>query len=212
IFDFDGTLANTIETGLEIFNEIAAQYRLRTVSREEAQQLRHLNTRALLDRLGISRLMAVKLVAHIRRLIHDRMDSVDMIPGTAEAVTRLGESGFPMGILSSNAADNVRQFLQRHGIAGCFSFVEAGVSLFGKPQRIKNVLRRQNCDARRAMYIGDETRDMEAARRAGVSAIAVCWGANERESMLTEDPEFCVQTPEEMVAAAVAFSEKIKTA
>lgn len=206
IFDFDGTLANTIETGLDIFNEIAGEYGLRTVTREEAHELRHLNTRALLDRMGISRLMAVKLVAHVRRLIHDRMDSVEMFPDVPEAIRKLRDEGFSIGILSSNSADNIRTFLQRMGLADCFGFIEAGVSLFGKPQRIKSVLRRQKADSSRAIYIGDETRDMEAARKVGICALAVCWGANERESMLTEDPHYCVDTPGELVEAARNFA------
>jgi len=206
IFDFDGTLANTIETGLHIFNDIAHEYGLRTVTMEEAKELRHLNTRALLDRLGISRLMAIKLVAHVRRLIHDRMDTVEMYPEVPEAIRKLRDEGFKLGILSSNSADNIREFLERMGLSDCFRFVEAGVSLFGKPQRIKNVLRKQETDRAEAVYVGDETRDMEAARKVGVCGLAVCWGANERESMLTEDPHYCVETPEEMVEAARDFA------
>ena len=206
IFDFDGTLANTIETGLNIFNEIAHEYGLRSVTMDEAQELRHLNTRALLDRLGISRLMAIKLLAQIRRLIHDRMDTVEMFPEVPEAIRKLCDEGFKLGILSSNSSENIREFLERMGLSDCFRFIEAGVSLFGKPQRIKNVLRRQDADPDETVYIGDETRDMEAARKVGVCGLAVCWGANERESMLTEDPHYCVDTPAELVEAALDFA------
>ena len=206
IFDFDGTLAQTLDTGVEIFNDIAADYGLDPVTLDEVKELRNLHTRALLDHMGISRLLAVKLGAHVKRLLHDRMDEVKVVCGIREAIRELYEAGFPMGILSSNAAENVRVFLVRHGLADCFGFVEAGVSLFGKTRRIRNVLRQQKVPAENAMYVGDETRDMEASRRAGVCALGVCWGANGREAILTEGPEFCVGKPQEMVAAAKDFA------
>ena len=207
IFDFDGTLAQTLETGIGIFNEIAPEWGLKPVTMEEARELRKLHTRALLDRLGVSRLMAVKLAAHIRRLLHERMDEVKLIPDVAEALRELQQEKFRMGILSSNSAENVRMFLQRYQLDDCFSFIEAGVSLFGKPRRIRNVLKLVKVPTTEVIYVGDETRDMEASRKAGVCGLAVCWGANGREAMITEGPEFCVDTPPEMVAAARHFAE-----
>ena len=205
IFDFDGTLANTLETGIEIFNDLAEQYGLREVTFDEVRELRKLNTRALLDHLGISRLMAVKLGAHIRKLLHERMDEVEMIRGTQQAVVDLHRAGFRLGVLSSNSADNVRLFLKRFGLLDCFSFVEAGVSLFGKPQRILNVLKKEKVDPSLVMYVGDETRDMEAARKSRVSGLAVCWGANGREAMETEGPDFCIDDPVELLRCAEEF-------
>lgn len=205
IFDFDGTLANTIETGIGIYNELAAGYGLRTVTPAEVQELRKLNTRALLDHLEISGLMVVKLGAHIRKLLHQRMDTVDMIRGTREMILSLHDDGFRLGVITSNSADNVRTVLKRFGLLDCFLFIEAGVSLFGKTHRIGNVLKRTGIPASLTMYVGDETRDMEAARKAHVSGVAVCWGANGREAMETEGPDFCIDDPAELIRCARHF-------
>lgn len=205
IFDFDGTLADTLATGIEIYNEIAPTYKLHQITIDEARELRKLHTRALLDRLGLSRLMAVKVGAHIKKILHERMDDVVMIPGTQSAIRDLFEAGYPMGILSSNSADNIRTFMKRYELLDCFRFIEAGVSLFGKTQRIKNVLKKEKVKPTDVMYVGDETRDMEASRKANVAGIAVCWGANGREAMLTEGPEFCIEHPDEMIKCAGEF-------
>ncbi|MFK5922770.1 MAG: HAD-IA family hydrolase [Verrucomicrobiota bacterium] len=205
IFDFDGTLADTLAVGVEIFNDVAGDYGLKTVSAEEVEELRKLNTRALLDRLGISRLMAVKMAARIRHLLSKRIDEVPLMPGAEKMIRDLSDAGFGMGILSSNAVDNVRRFLAHYDLENCFHFVEAGASLFGKGSRLRSILKRERREAPAVMYVGDETRDMEAARDAGIHGVAVCWGANEREAMLTEDPDFCVDAPEELVKVALAF-------
>ena len=209
IFDFDGTLANTIDTGVRIFNDIASDYDLDPFTREEVIELRKLNIRAVLDRIGISKLTAIKIATRIRKEIHDRMDEVDLFPGIAAAVRCLHEKGFSMGIISSNSTENVRQFVHRFELSPCFQFIEAGVSLFGKSSRINQVLRTQNTPPERTIYIGDETRDMEAARKSKVCAVAVCWGANEREAMKAEGPEFCVDTPLELVESVLEFENRL---
>lgn len=205
IFDFDGTLADTIATGIVIFNEIASDYGLKPVTAEQVRELRKLNTRALLDELGISRLLAVKLGAHIRRLLHERMDTVEMIKGAREMIAGLHAEGFRLGIITSNAAENVRSVLRRFDLLECFLFIEAGVSLFGKSRRIANVLKRTGIPASLSMYVGDETRDMEAARKSAVSGVAVCWGANGRDAMVTEGPDYCIDDPAELIACARNF-------
>jgi len=202
IFDFDGTIANTLETGLRIFNEVAEEYSLERITMEEAKELRKLNTRALLDHLGISRILAVRLGAHLRKVLHSRMDEVDLMPEVDRAIRTLFDDGYPLGILSSNSRENIRDFLDRFGLGDCFLFIEAGVSLFGKPQRIKNLLKKRKLEPAEVAYIGDETRDMEAARIATVRSIAVCWGANGREAMVTEGPDYCIDRPDELVACA----------
>lgn len=205
IFDFDGTLADTLAVGLEVFNEVAGDYGLKQVSEEELKELRKLNTRALLDRMGISRLMAVRLAARIRSMLSKRIDEVPLMPGAEKMIRDLHAAGFGMGILSSNAVDNVRRFLSRYDLENCFHFIEAGASLFGKGSRLKSILKRERREAPAVMYVGDETRDMEAAREAGIHGVAVCWGANGREAMLTEDPDFCVDSPEDLIKLALAF-------
>ena len=150
--------------------------------------------------------MAMKIGAHIRKILHQRMDEVEMIEGIKEAIVSLHEAGFRLGILTSNSVSNVRVVLKRFGLLECFGFIEAGVSLFGKSQRIRNVLKKEKVDPSEAMYVGDETRDMEAARDSKVSAVAVCWGLNGRETMETEGPEFCIDTPGELQGCAEAFA------
>jgi len=205
IFDFDGTLANTLEAGVDAFNEIAPANGLKTISLSELRELRKLHTRALLDHLGISRLQAVKLGAQIRKQIHGRMDKVDMIEGAREMIEELHAAGFRMAILSSNSADNVRTFMERFGLLKCFEFIEAGVSLFGKAHRIKSALKAQGVDSGDAIYVGDETRDMEAARKADVCGVAVCWGANDHEAMMSEGPDYCIETPADLIVCAEKF-------
>ena len=56
------------------------------------------------------------------------------------------------------------------------SHYDCTAALFGKPSRFRRVLKRARIDAAQAIAIGDETRDIEAARANGMACGAVTWG------------------------------------
>ena len=149
--------------------------------------------------------MAIRVGAHTRKIFHARMDEVEPIEGARRAILDLHREGFRLGILSSNSVGNIRMFLRKTEMLECFSFIEAGVSLFGKSTRIAKVLRKHSLDSAEVIYVGDETRDMEAARKTKVSALAVCWGANGKEAMENEQPLFCINDQAELLSCAQQF-------
>ena len=57
VFDFDGTIADTFDEGLRIYNEIARDLDLRLIDDEEVTQLRTMTVNDFLDHLGIPKLI-----------------------------------------------------------------------------------------------------------------------------------------------------------
>jgi phosphoglycolate phosphatase len=101
-------------------------------------------------------------------------------------------------ILSSNSQRNVEQFLRLHKIDG-FERIDCGASLFGKGRRLRRLLQVSRLEPSEVAYVGDEQRDVEAAREVGAMSIAVSWGYAERESLVTENPSFIVDRPRELI-------------
>ena len=54
-------------------------------------------------------------------------------------------------------------------------------------------------DAGSAISIGDEVRDIEAARAAGIASGAVTWGYAAAEALRAHDPEMMFETMDEIV-------------
>lgn len=81
--------------------------------------------------------------------------------------------GIKVAIVTSNAADTVRQFNTIHGISG-FEVILGGRQLFGKAKLIQNSLAALELKPHEAVvYIGAETRDIDAAKQVGLKCIAV---------------------------------------
>jgi len=50
------------------------------------------------------------------------------------------------------------------------------------------------------LYVGDEIRDIRAARKVGIAVAAVTWGFNSQEALAAENPDFLVDSPEKFLA------------
>jgi phosphoglycolate phosphatase len=174
VFDFDGTLADSFPFFLGIHNELARKHGFPEVAGHEVEALRGLSTRALAER---ARLPAWKLPVVARDFVA-RMQAADAVPlfdGVAEALAQLHARGLRLALVTSNSQANVRRVLGEP-LAALFDPVDCGASMFGKAARLRRVLRRRSVAPGRAIYIGDQTADGEAARAAGLDFGAVAWG------------------------------------
>ena len=72
--------------------------------------------------------------------------------------------------------------------------------LFGKASVIKKLLQKHNRQReKKVFYVGDETRDIEAAKKCNIISVAVIWGYNSEEILLREKPDFIVKTPRDIL-------------
>ncbi|HEU4679284.1 MAG TPA: HAD hydrolase-like protein, partial [Terrimicrobiaceae bacterium] len=62
---------------------------------------------------------------------------------------------------------------------------------------------KQHVSAAEILFVGDETRDIEACQKVGVRIVAVTWGYNSRRSLVAMKPDFIFDDPKELVALMV---------
>jgi phosphoglycolate phosphatase len=84
---------------------------------------------------------------------------------------------------------------------------ECGTSLFGKAPRYRRVLRQAYVEPYEAIAIGDETRDIAAAHKAGITAGAVLWGYANREALVGAAPDVMFERPEEVAQLVLGQSQ-----
>jgi phosphoglycolate phosphatase len=66
------------------------------------------------------------------------------------------------------------------------------------------VVRRARVKPAETLCIGDEIRDIEAARAAGLASGAVVWGYNRRETLAERAPTWMFETPDDVAAQLAA--------
>lgn len=198
IFDFDGTLADTLEHTRSIYNLLSSHYGLRQVEAHELEALRHLSLSDLLKHLNISKFRVPSLLSKGTAMLRDRIAEIPMIPGMAAVIPELRRRSETFGILTSNATENVNAFLDVHGLRSHFTFVSSTSKLTGKAKHLKAIRKTFSLDPREMLYVGDEIRDVKASHKAGIDVAAVSWGFNSRDSLAKSEPTHLLDQPHEL--------------
>ena len=199
IFDFDGTIADTLDTSLRIYNEVAPEYDFSPITEDLREILRAQKPQEILKAYGISKRKLFLLLLRIRKELGRHIHDTRPAEGMPTALQEMKEAGYKLGILTSNAAANVSRFLEANSLSGIFGFIYSGKSLFGKDRVIRHMLSRENISADNVIYVGDETRDVEACKKTGIPVIAVSWGLSHREIMASLLPDKIADKPEELL-------------
>jgi phosphoglycolate phosphatase len=201
IFDLDGTLADSFPFFLRNLNDVADRFGFRRVAAHEIEALRHGSTREILARLDIPRWKLPRVARHFRQLKAEQADSILLFDGAGAMLHELAASGLRLALVSSDSEANARRKLG--DAAALFAHYDCAAALFGKPSRFRRVLKRARIEASEVIAIGDETRDIEAARSVGIACGAVTWGYAARQALRDRKPDLVFERMEEIAGALV---------
>lgn len=197
IWDFDGTIADSLPRMAEIYNELAAAQGLLGIS--DTAAVREMTIREFLQAHQIPLHKVPFLTGKFLAAQKKHSDPLEVFPGIAEVIRELRSSGLRMGVVSSNDAETVAECLRQNRLEECFEFKVGCSRLFGKHRAIRKVVRSAAVPDNRTLYVGDETRDIEEARKAGINSAAVTWGFNSARALKRFDPAHLIDKPRELV-------------
>jgi phosphoglycolate phosphatase len=190
IFDFDGTLADSFPWFCRIH--------FRRTAPHEIDALRTMGARDLMRHLGIPAWKMPFIANYIRKRKSRELEETRLFDGIDRMLRELSDAGVALALVTSNSEPNARAILGAEN-ANLIRTYECGVSMFGKASRFRRVLRRTGTPAADAICIGDEIRDLEAARKAGIAFGAVTWGYTMPEALIARSPEAVFHSVGEIV-------------
>lgn len=203
LFDFDGTLADSLGWFLGVFDQVADRFGFRHLAPGDRERLRGLETSAILRHLDVPAWKLPLIARHLRELAARDNGKIRMFPGTAAMLAALATGGIQMAVVSSNSEDNVRRVLGPAAVhIGRFA---CGASLFGKATKVRAVLRATGAAPGSALLIGDEARDIEAANATGIASAAVAWGYADPQFLRSLSPTMFFERMEEIAPALIGL-------
>lgn len=200
IFDFDGTIADTFSTVCAIVNSLSEEFGFEKLGVEDISALRHLKAQELLKVFHISLFRIPSFILKVKTLLGEQVATLRTFVGIPDALLALKKHGYIMGILSSNSEETIRKFLLNNDL-NCFDFVYSEKDLFGKARILKKLMKSRGFSEKNVLYVGDETRDVEAAHRANVKVISVGWGFNTISALENMKPNVLISEPSELIDA-----------
>lgn len=185
LFDFDGTLADTIALIVESYRHTLAASGLATVPDAD---LRSWIGRPLLpvfeERYPGRGDELTQTYRDWNLANHDRL--IRAVDGMPDLLRDLAGAGRQLGVVSSKRSDTVALGLRAVGLEGLID-VLAGMDDTAEhkpsPAPLLYAADRLGAAPAACTYVGDATVDVLAAHAAGMRSIAVTWGAGERDAL-----------------------------
>ena len=202
LFDFDGTLVDSVELILDSYRYATAAVLGETPAEDV---LRGCIGRPLLD--AMQTLDFERAARAHRRLPcpqrHPPRCSIGPLPRRGGAAGGLQADGRTIGIVTSKRRSAVDLALDMLGITTRFDVIVSWEDTDRHkplPDPLLEALRRLDAAPADAIYLGDTAWDIRAARAAGVLTAAVLWGVAGADEMEAEQPDLTFGLPVEVLA------------
>jgi phosphoglycolate phosphatase len=199
IFDFDGVIADSFEIFKEALQEVLN--RPNDFSAKEEDELRSLKTLEVMQRLGVKKWQLPIGVIKGRRGLEKRKDRVNVFEDMPETLRKLKSDNYKLFILTSSNEKSVNSLLSRYDLGDTMTHIYSSASLLGKSKNLKKIIRREKLILDQCVYVGDETRDIDAAKQIGMKSIAVSWGYNSLIALKSVHPDRIVKKPSDLFKA-----------
>jgi phosphoglycolate phosphatase len=198
IFDLDGTIADDMDEFFDIFNKLSKKYGFAKIEKNQIESFKNKGAQWLFNNIKIATWKIPFLISEGRNMLNETIENINPFKGMPEVLKRLKSDGFTLGILTTNTEANVKKFLENNNL-DVFDFIYSKSSLFGKHKIITKIVKKHNLDKTETCYIGDEDRDIEAAKKAGVTSAAVTWGFNTKTKLVSTNPDFIIDKPSDIL-------------
>jgi len=201
IFDFDGTLADTFPLFVDTLGDLAARHDFRMPLQSDVDKLRGSSAKEILRELQLPLWRVPKVLADFRDVMQQRINEIRPFDGIVDTLQTLADRKITLAVATSNSLGNVETVLGQ-ALISRFAALECGATLFGKARRLRRVLQATQTEKANAIYIGDEIRDADAARKTGIPFGAVAWGYTDLRAMLPLQPDAIFKTPQDLLTLA----------
>ncbi len=196
IFDLDGTLSDRFPWFLSVISIVADKHGLRRI--DDVEGMRGKTSRDIIKALNVARWRLPWIASDMRKLKSQSLDKIPLFPGVPELLSALADVGLTIAVVTSDSEENARRALGP--LVSCISHFAGGASLFGKARKFRQVLRAAGVGAEATLAVGDEVRDAEAAKAAGIDFAGVAWGYATTDALAGVDPVAIFASVSEMRA------------
>ena len=199
IFDWDGTLADSIGRIVTAM-QVAAQ-RSGHPERDEDSVKGIIGLGLPEAILTLYPEMTDAQVVDFRQHYADVYIAMDTEPsplfdGVLESLEAFRAEGYRLAVATGKARRGLDRVLKAHGWEDFFDVTRAADETASKPDPLMLNQILAHCDVRpeHALMVGDATFDLQMARNAGIDSVAVGYGAQSMERLLTFEPRLAIDT------------------
>ncbi|MEL7011946.1 MAG: HAD hydrolase-like protein [Pseudomonadota bacterium] len=199
LFDFDGVLANSLETCLAACDTAARQQGcVAEFGSDTFADLDPLTFEALAERLGLE---PIAFATDVSTAVKANPVPSQPFAGVPQMIAALGAS-HKLAVVSASHSDVLSAFLKSNRLDASFQHVLGGDKPGDKATKIKALL--GDTISESDLFVGDAVSDVAAAHAVGIACCAVAWGWQPLERLIAHNPDYVAHDPFDIIAIANA--------
>ena len=205
LFDFDGTLRDTMSLIRKLFEEELRKKGVEEFTDDVEDRIRSalydlFNTTSVITgvilvprmvwvigrKAGLSRFNCFRLLSSITGIINETYNQAELFPDVQESLDLVSGARYRLGVVTTAPRKTVEGSLTRHGIREYFEVVVSRTDVKRvKPDPEACLLAAEtlNVNPERCVFIGDLFFDILAGQRAGMTTVGVTTGLQGREEL-----------------------------
>ncbi|QTM99010.1 HAD-IA family hydrolase [Sediminibacillus dalangtanensis] len=192
IFDFDGTLANTLPVNIFGFQEVFKKFDQKDYSKEEIKEMFGPPEPELIEQNLQSNDVKEAVSYYYQQYEENHNRLVDKNQEIDQLLSRLKERGLKLGVVTGKSRKSFEYSLAELDMKKYFDVLITGDDVKEAkpaPEGIQQALKNVHVAPDDAMYIGDSDDDMNAGKEAGVHIGAAKWLPEYQSSEYSVEPE-----------------------
>lgn len=197
LFDFDGVVVDSLELYEKAVNLCLEKIGSPIVrNRSDFMELFEENFYDSIRKKGVNVEEFVKMSAIIAPTLN--YDKVFPHYDLAPVLAKLKNDNF-LVIVSSNSNYAINLMLSKYKFDLYFQDVMGYEHTFSKSEKIIQSMNSLKVAKEKSYYIGDTVGDIKEGKEAKVKTVAVTWGWHSRKRLKSMDPDYIIDTPEELL-------------
>jgi len=193
IFDWDGTLFDSIRYALVVYRELFKELGIADIHWKKFREEFKADYHKYYEEKGVPP-SAFKEVDRLWIELYEAGEKkLKLMPGVKRLLAALKRRKVKIGLVSNGSKGRIVRELKQNGIFNCFGVIVTGGDIPEFKPSPKGVV--FACGAlkvrpRDALYVGDMADDLVAGRRAGTKTAAVASGIHTVKRLLREKPDY----------------------
>ena len=176
IFDFDGTIADTVEVSNSAMRTVYRQITGDELSRDLLHSYDGPTEEKFLSRLlpGSERVAEL----YLQEFVREHASHTEPFDGVVSLIEEIRSLGMPVSMVTAKGPSTAKLSFEKIKIRNLFDSIYTATENDGiaKTPHIVNQLEQWSLEPREAAYIGDTVTDMAQAIEAGVVPLGAAWG------------------------------------
>lgn len=202
IFDFDGTLANTLPHIVNCILKCIKKFNLKPLSKEDVEKYSGAVLADALKHLGATEEQLPEIKKYYADIFFEDITDIYLYENVSDTLNELKQRGYTLAVASNRGKNTMIPLLESLDIIQCFDTIVGESDVENKKpsaDMVELILKELNCAKDETLVLGDTRFDVLMSKNADCKSCYVCHDEKTNEDVLALNPDFVIYNFSELL-------------